>query len=225
MADPVLPDIYKCQAILRGASGLPEDVFINNWYFRNDGTLATQPEIHASIKKVLDSFYITPATGGPSLSSFFPLGIASPLLYRIYNLGEAPPRTRNQLESAPITASRAGPLPYEVALCLSFYAGQNVPRRRGRVFVGPFGTNALAGSVGNLPIPSSTLMATLADRASAVGRTTENVTWVMVTRGGTVPPFEPANARVITNGWVDSGWDTQRRRGLAATGRTAFSAE
>jgi hypothetical protein len=224
MADPVLPDIFKCQAILRGASGLPEDVFINNWYFRNDGTLATGPEIHTAIKKVLDSFYITPAANGSSVSGFFPLGVVSPMLYRIYDLGQPPPRTRNQLESAPLAASRTTPLPYEVSLCLSFYAGQNVPRRRGRIYVGPFGTKALVGSTGNLPLPDATLTAALVDRASAVGRTTENVTWVMVTRGGTVAPFEPANARVITAGWVDSAWDTQRRRGLAATGRTTFSA-
>ncbi len=110
-------------------------------------------------------------------------------------------------------------LPHEVALCLSFFAGRNLPRSRGRIYVGPFAI--IANSNGR---PTPQLRSSIADRASNVGRTTENVTWVMVTNGGTPVRKEPAGAKVITAGWVDDAFDTQRRRGAGPSTRTNWSA-
>jgi hypothetical protein len=73
-------------------------------------------------------------------------------------------------------------------------------------------TNASTSGEGR---PTPQLMDSIADRASNVARTTENVTWVMVTKGGFPIQKEPAGAKVITAGWVDDAYDTQRRRGLA----------
>lgn len=224
MADPILPDIYRAQVVLPGKSGLPEDVFVNNWYFRNDVVLAPLGEVTGAIKRVLDSFYTGAAATGSRVSNFLSPYIGVGTVYHIYDLGQAPPRTRHREVASPLVGQPTSTLPTEVALCLSFYAGNNAPRRRGRIYIGPLGGNVLTTSTGSLPVPAPGLLETIADRASNVGRTTENVTWVMVTRGGTKPPLEPPNARVITAGWVDSAWDTQRRRGLKATGRTVFSA-
>jgi hypothetical protein len=66
-------------------------------------------------------------------------------------------------------------------------------------------------------------LAAIADRAAAVARTTENVTWVMVSGGGTVAPIDPPGAKVITAGWIDDAFDTQRRRGRDASSRTLWS--
>lgn len=220
MADPILTDIFKTQVVFFGNSGLPEDVFVNNWYFRNDTPLVA-PD--GAIKRVLDSFYTgTPATGG-QVGSFISSNVASPFEYRIYDLGEPPPRTRRVQAAAPLPNRTFAPLPAEVALTMSFFAGRNLPRNRGRIYLGPFGVNALA-NVNLRPNVQATLIAGIADRASNVGRTTENVTWVMVTRGGTKAPLDPPGAKVITAGWVDDGWDTVRRRGLAPTTRSPFSA-
>ena len=225
MADPILPDIYKAQVVLAGKSGLPEDVYVNNWYFRNDDTISQAfPSVRGAIKRVLDSFYTVADSAGRKVSQYMSGYISTnSLKYRIYDLGQAPPRTRNEEAGAPFTPSTST-LPLEVAMCLSFFAGTNQPRNRGRIYLGPLASSAVLTSSGSLPVPTTGMLECIADRASAVGRTTENVTWVMVTRGGTKPPFDPPNAKVVTGGWVDSAWDTQRRRGVAATGRTLWSA-
>jgi hypothetical protein len=221
MADPILTDIWKCQATFKGFSGLPEDQFVNNFYFRDDPGLVEDPV--GAIKRVMDAFYNTPAPGtNRAISSFFASGVVGLPEYRIYDLGEPPPRTR-RTEIGSALAAHSGTLPWEVALCMSYFAGTNTPRRRGRVFIGPL-TNAAVSETLGRPGVNSVLLDTVADRASAMGRTTENVTWVMVTEGGTKPPLEAPNARVVTAGWVDDAWDTQRRRGLDASTRKTFSA-
>jgi hypothetical protein len=157
----------------------------------------------------------------PVLTTYYPLGLNAVPLYRIYDLGQPPPRTRNELAGQTLPVDRIGPMPYEVALTMSFYAGQNQPRKRGRIYLGPLSTRALTNNL-NIPIPNAQLMNTIKNRATGAINTTEPVTWVMVTKGGTSPPFEAANARVITAGWTDDAWDTQRRRGLAASTRKVF---
>ncbi len=224
MADPILADIYRTQVVLQGKSGLPEDVFVNNWYFRNDVILAPIGDVLGAITRVLDSFYTGAASTGSRVSNFLSPYLNTPVFYHTYDLGQAPPRTRHRTIGAPLVGQGTNPLPTEVALCCSFFAGTNAKRNRGRIYIGPLATNVVVTSTGTLPVPAPGVLETIADRAANVGRTTENVTWVMVTRGGTKPPLDPPNAKVITAGWVDSAWDTQRRRGLKATGRTTFSA-
>ncbi len=225
MPDPILPDIFKCQVVMEGTSGLPEDVFINNWYFRSDDVQGVGYDPPGAIKRVLDSFYMTPSPAGIRIDNYLSKGIKRQLKYRVYDLGQAPPRTRDERLSGTMLSVSANSMPYEDALCLSFYAGLNRPRRRGRIYLGPLNVQALnPGPSTAYPTPDPQLLACIADRAAAVGRTTENVTWVMVTKGGMKPPVEPAGAKVITAGWVDNAWDHQRRRGLAATARTPFSA-
>jgi hypothetical protein len=225
MADPQLPDIFKAQVVLKGSSGLPEDVFVNDWYFRNDEqgdpvTGTTRPD--GAIKRVLDSFYfgIPGAGGGGTIA-----GHLSPVVvgaeYRIYDLGQAPPRERATLPAAFPGPVNAQGLPTEVAVCLSFFAGRNLPRSRGRIYIGPLNVAASTTQGDGRPTPQ--LIGSIADRASNVARTTENVTWVMVTKGGFPVQKEPAGAKVITAGWVDNAYDTQRRRGLAPQTRLAWS--
>jgi hypothetical protein len=140
--------------------------------------------------------------------------------YRIYDLGQAPPRERATLPAAwPGRVNVAG-LPTEVAVCLSFYAGRNLPRSRGRIYIGPLNVASSTSGEGR---PTPQLIDSIADRASNVARTTENVTWVMVTKGGFPIQKEPAGAKVITAGWVDDAYDTQRRRGLAPLVRKPWS--
>lgn len=109
-------------------------------------------------------------------------------------------------------------LPPEVALCLSFQGDRmsGVPqaRRRGRVYI-PFPDAALTVAPG---IPNSTAIntvMTVGDTLLDASDAAATWTWVVYSR------VEPGYT-VITNGWVDNAWDTQRRRGRVPTVRTVF---
>ncbi len=101
--------------------------------------------------------------------------------------------------------------PREIAVCLSFYAGVNRPKRRGRLYIPWFATNQGVGS----PRPTvanrqkvADLVPILADLGGA------NVDWGVYSR--TDDAFFKA-----TNWWVDDEWDTMRSRGLRPAARTA----
>lgn len=104
----------------------------------------------------------------------------------------------------------ASPGDREVALCLSFYAGQNVKRKRGRVYI-----PAIFITTGALPVrPSSTHRDTLAQFVTIFSTSgPASVAWAVFSRVDNI-------ARPVTNYWVDDEWDSQRRRGLRPTTRT-----
>jgi hypothetical protein len=211
MADPILPDIFKVQVVFKDASNLPENVFINNWYFRNDEI--GSPE--APIKATLDAFYTTPAANGFIIKAQMASHILPAFEYRIYDLGTPPPRTRVTVLALPGSSSVGGGLPGEVAVCSSFFAGTNVKRRRGRHYIGPLSAASTDGQ--GSPRPSNELKAAIVDRAKNVAQTTQNVTWVVVSQVG-------AMANVVTAGWCDNAFDTQRRRGNQPSARNVWVA-
>jgi hypothetical protein len=94
-----------------------------------------------------------------------------------------------------------------VSLCLSYFSERNLPRFRGRLFIGPWN---FAEERPNTSAINSLM--TLATGLAAVGGI--DVDW------GLWSPSRNAFSK-ITNVWVDNEWDTQRSRGLRATTRTA----
>jgi hypothetical protein len=212
MADPILTDIFKVQVVFKDSSNLPENQFINNWYFRNDN-LAVFPS--TPIINVLNAFYFQPAANGFVIKAQMASHVLTAAEYRIYDLGQAPPRTRNSFPVAGSSSSQGSGLPGEVAVCSSFYAGANVKRRRGRHYIGPLSAGATDG--GGAPRPSPELRAAIVDRAQNVAQTTENVTWVVVSQVGLM-------ANVVTAGWCDNAFDTQRRRGNQPSARIIWAA-
>jgi len=100
--------------------------------------------------------------------------------------------------------------PRELALCLSFYAGNNIKRRRGRLYI-----PAIWGVTTGTPAerPSTTNMNNVAALVPAL---TElggvDVDWSVWSGVDKV-------ARAVTNWWVDNEWDVQRKRGLRGTTR------
>ena len=97
--------------------------------------------------------------------------------------------------------------PREVALCLSYYADLNQPRRRGRMYLGPWPTNRML----DRPHPDvMTYLQTLANGISGLGGV--NVQWVQ---------YSPTTGEfhTVTDWFVDNEWDTQRSRGIRADAR------
>lgn len=96
----------------------------------------------------------------------------------------------------------------EVALCLSFFSGRNLPRQRGRLYI----PAAIIGAGGSVrPSPTVTdKVAALVPIFTGLGGT--DVDWSV---------YSPTTdtARPVSDWWIDDEWDTVRSRGLRATDR------
>ena len=211
---------YRAMAILQGRSGLPEDRFVNTFHFSGTGSHEADDDL---IVARLTNFYTEPAinTGNP-LGQFLSNYLTDDLEIRTYNLSDPEPRV-------PITTVISGALdaraenrdlPEEVALCLSFKADPpETPRRRGRVYVGPFNVTAVTpeAAAGGPGRPNESLVNTLVGLGNALLASSQNnPRWVI--HSPTTGLFP-----IVTNGWVDNSFDTQRRRGVAPSSRVEFA--
>lgn len=213
MADPVLTDHFRVLATFERPSGLPEDRVVNSWAFRNDGAGSVE-DMANRVRDALDHFYVGDGTAGaPGLRAMLAETLQT-LTYHVYDLGQAPPREPTTVESGTWTAPTGNSLPGEVACCLSFYADRNLPRSRGRLFIGPLAETTVE-MFNDRPRPSSQLRSALVTNATNLLNTSESITWVLVSQAD-------GDSKVITDGWVDDAFDTQRRRGTAATTREVF---
>jgi hypothetical protein len=219
MADPVLVDHFRAQVVLQGKTALPEDRWVNNYCFRNDAVPGfTGDPIQVRIRKALSDFYSVAPTGQTAaLRSFLTNLRLEAVTVNVYDLGIPPPRSP-LVESmlVPLGASST-PVPEEAAVCCSYYAIQNRPRRRGRVYIGPLDVTALERTTTRVRT-SDALRAVLSGCATRLMTGNgQSITWVILSG-------VDAAARVITGGWVDDAPDTQRRRGTAAAARTVWGA-
>ena len=125
---------------------------------------------------------------------------------RAYDMSDAVPRLPAGDASMDLPVGVDGG-PREVALCLSYFAGRNVPRLRGRMYIGPFSAAVMAQR------PSSTEMGRLTALAEGIsGLGGVNVQWVQ---------YSPTTGDFtnVSDYWVDDEWDTVRSRGLRGTTR------
>ena len=142
---------------------------------------------------------------------------------KVYDLSQPIPRTPVHTTTFAISATRAQGLPSEVALVLSYRAplvsGSLPARRRGRVYIGPFGTNALAAaSINGDSRPILNLMQNIVNAAARLMQAnTADIYW------STYSPTD-ASALEVTSVHVDNAWDTQRRRGADPTARISLEA-
>jgi len=221
MADPILPGIVRVQAVFQGVSQLPEDRYVNTFAFAVDAALSDAGK-NACIDRV-EEFYFATFNGGTvaQYMSTHPVHEQTSH-FNAYSLEEPPQRTPlTRLFDSGFGLGTSQPLPSEVALCLSYYAGANQPRSRGRIYIGPLGTNAMATASATPSRVAPEFIGTLAAAGAFLidqPVSTEPV-WSIVT----LPDSGTAKiARLVTNVWVDNAFDTQHRRGEIATLRTAL---
>lgn len=144
-------------------------------------------------------------TGTSTTIKVYPNGWG--LNVRMYDMSDAKPRpikAEFTVEPGPIDSTG----PREVALCLSYYADRNLPRQRGRIYLGPFAPGALNG-----PRPSMALMEvvrSLGNGLAEIGG--EDVSWRIYS------PTADENHH-IRHIWVNDEWDTIRARQLDETQR------
>jgi hypothetical protein len=182
--------IYKAQVSLQLDSALPRDAITINPHYHGTDPQALADALLANIK---------------SLSS---IGAIVPVRITIYNAQGPPPHYPlaqvGNADSPPSTN-----FPRDVALCLSYYAVNNRPHLRGRLYIPCF----LTGSAPGLrPTPAQrTAVGLWADK---LGKSLPSGHW------WTVYSRKLDSEAQVTNWWVDDEWDTVRSRGLRSTTRT-----
>lgn len=200
--------IVRAQVIIPYFPLTPDAVSTNTLHFSCDDPLST-----ASLDELEARIPLAYAEWGGRYSQV----VASTARCKVFNLDESEPRVpvREFQWTLPSHANQG--LPEELAACLSFQApplsGVNQARRRGRVYLGPWGTsNSNVGSGSTFSSVSTDLINDMLDGATILGRTTANVFW------GVWSPTAGTFA-VISEAWVDNAWDIQRSRGPAPSGR------
>jgi len=202
----------RALVLLDNVSQLPEDRFVNTFYFAGD-----RDDITSTLHTKLASFYNFGSGGadglGKYLSNKVQRGTSLPNEIRYYDLSEPEPREPVSFELVIPAAAAATDLPNEVAVCCSFYGTRNIPRQRGRVYLGPLNTAADEDGASDVRVTSDFRGAITFAAAALAGGTGPD--WVV--HSGAANADYP-----VTAGWVDNAFDTQRRRGAATSARTVW---
>lgn len=213
----------RCQVTLPNEDTIPSDAAMNTWHF---GTNEVDPaDALAEIATRLEAFYtLALADASPCLTGFIE-GL-------FYNLAEAPPRVPIGDFNVSFITPTGQPLPNECAIVLSYRAnpvsGIPAARLRGRIYLGPFNTTAVANSTGGAVVDSGTQLGVTTAAEALAAANDSTATWVIFspTTAGAPPWTQPeleAASHEVTGGFVDNAWDTQRRRGIASTVRVPWS--
>lgn len=201
----------RAQVILHTDDATPANYITNNFAFTGTDPVPVLAGITTAIKDFYDDL---------PFSMMSTEMAASGHEVKYYDLPGPVPNYPIEEDTFNLAAAGTGtPLPQECAICLSFQ-GQRTPgfpqaRRRGRVYLGNFGTSANTSGrpTASLITAISTAAATFKSNILALGDDTVWSIWSVADQAG-VP---------VDNGWIDNVWDTQRRRGLIETSRTTFA--
>jgi hypothetical protein len=203
-------------------TGLTEDVITNTWYFQGDADAAIDSGTAQEIADALSLFYL-------SIDGSLASVLSGTFDIKVYDMADDEPRAPVLTDSYVATPGGSS-LPAELAVCMSFRgantSGVNMRRRRGRLYLGPLTSTAMANPPTNDVQVSTTFIsavdtayAALAAALPSVGSTGFNHMVYSPTEraaGGSLnDAFE-----VVTQVHVDNAFDIQRRRGGAATTRT-----
>jgi hypothetical protein len=216
--------IVEAQVIFEADTALAQDRAINVWHFMSAGGNQPLAVDTAALEANLIDFYTGIHTGSTNaISNFISADRSGIWEIKMYDLEDAKPRApiRDSFPTAFTTGATA--YPSEVSLCLSYQAqrlsGFAQASRRGRLYIGPLST-ATGVSTTGIPVTTANgIVATLAAAGTAMAGkspTTNGFVWCIYS-----PKFN--TGAVVTDGWVDNAFDTQRRRGLKATSRTLWT--
>lgn len=217
---------FRAQVTLNRISGLAADQVVNVLHFEGDQT----PEMNdrerfdnlaPGLANRLEAFYV--AISGRLANTITGTGKID-----LYDMRDARPRIPRFSRPMTLGLRGNGSLPSEVALCVSFKAtaapGVVAARRRGRIYIGPFANN----QSGNAPVagdsrPDQSLVDQILTAFKTMATGNSGSARLAIYSPTTDPlrngqPDDAWNDAVTL--WVDDAWDTQRRRGAAATKRT-----
>jgi hypothetical protein len=188
--------IYRLQVAWQMDTAFPRDALVVTPHFNNTGGLLTDSDTDAlceDLATALDAWD----------------NVTTQLTVKAYDAQGTPPvfPVGSAIRNPGVTA--VSQVPREVAVCLSYYSGQNVPRKRGRLYIPAVIMQPATGVR-----PASTIrdkVGQLATIFADLGGV--DIDWSVYSR-------VDDTARAVSNWWVDDEWDTIRSRGLRSTTRT-----
>lgn len=172
-----------------------KEAFVNTFYFNVSGSV-DPPDYN----QLLTDFVALQQTQSYNAGRFYD--------YRAYNMDEPTPREQKGRKTGTFTGTATEGVA-QVALCLSYYADRNLPRQRGRVYLGPWTTSTLMPSSGQI-----TTALNLAGKLAGLGGL--NVDWSLWS------PTTQTHTR-INHAWVDNSWDIIRARKFPASSRQTWT--
>lgn len=209
--------IYRVQVAIPRTTNLPEDVAVNTFHFRR-GTTAEDAFLD-TVQERLGGFYSDLVDGGVMSNQ---LNMQAARL-KVYDLADPEPRVpvRDDVLSDTIANSTEDPLPSECAIVVSWtgerLSGIPAARTRGRTYVGPISRSTQ--KLGDRDRLDDTKQVTIANAAEAM----IDAFTLDPEEGLVIYSHTGAIASLVVGGYVDNAYDTQRRRGKAATSRLAFT--
>jgi hypothetical protein len=189
---------------------VPADAVSNNLYFLTNATPGAQ-DYQDLAQHVADTLFSKTGFGGSTPWTYYS-GRGGDI--RVYDLADPKPRpVKGHVTYIPTTWSSAVLGPRMLALCLSYYAGRNLPHSRGRIYLGPF----TSGDAGETPPPDLlTKMQDLAHGLSGIALK-PTISWQHATHS-TVTGL----TQVVTNWWANDVWDVQHSREHVETVRMKY---
>ncbi len=201
-------------------SGLPRDSIINTFHFA--GIPASQADRDAIFTAIQRFYNLLSGAQTASVASYLSDAIdrAVPvqrIMYDTSGLLSGPPIDDADLLLAP--AANNEELPSEVAAVASFYSGaaSNVATGRGRIYLGPLTQGVVAIGPNQYPELDNGFRTNVVEAMKELEDATPANPWaVRLVQGGSVVFHD------VDGGFVDSAFDTQRRRGEQALTRTSW---
>ena len=223
--------ITRAQCWFQGTSGLPEDRYVNDLYVSTTGTFdfanaadfrdAWANFFNDSSHKVADylsdnisrssdaakiNFYDVPGPGSPiEVASWTPAAIGS--VQSLPHELACAVSYHGDLSGVPETAANPSPPPAVI---------RPASRRRGRFYVGPLNIACLGTESFDVRV-NTTFIGILRDAMNELVTDLDAADMTLGVWSPTDGDFYP-----IDGGWIDNGFDIQRRRGSVASVRTSL---
>jgi hypothetical protein len=201
--------LIRCMVIFDNVSMLPEDRYVNTWWFEGAGLASVIGEV----AEPLESFYKSNPGTGDTITDMMSASVkrgTDAAEMRFYDMAHDEPRSpviRKWTVPPHVSVEK---LPNEVSICLSFKAAGNRARERGRVYLGPWRSGILSQS------PEDSRPQTWA--VDCIAEAAEDFL-AAVSPAWVVHSEKYDETFPVVSGWVDNAWDIQRRRGADPTTR------
>lgn len=219
MPGPITPAVIRVMAIFENVSGVSEDRVVNSFHFfcADDVNAGHLGDAGARII----SLYNDANEGGNPLAYYLSSHLdrgTNKAQVRCYDLGTSEPREAHaQVFTLGAASSSSVNLPNEVCVTTSYYVQRNLPRLRGRFYLGPLNGSSMEDSGGDARV----VPALRNDLARALQRIIALDDTLSL---GVLSRADNAIKSPIEGGWTDNAFDTQRRRGRSAAVRTQWVA-
>jgi hypothetical protein len=139
---------YIVEVSFQDSDNVSKDRFTNTFHFAS-ADAGGDADVTSCAQRVADFFITADTSAGPftHVGDFLAGNINRTATITVYAEADPTPRPERLVATFQLPAAETGPdLPPSAAVVLSYYAVRNQPRTRGRLYIGPCHSVAMAGS-------------------------------------------------------------------------------